>query len=198
MSSRDQQVMSLSERQLAGIEAFNQARQASERAAELAVRSRETRMDASRRLEVIRREHEAVIARTDAQLRASGDLLARSGALRALVAHRHPWFSKKLVELLQRYDVHVVDQLENGAEAIGFVVAEQPDLVLVEDGLTMVPGDEVVREMRHYAPATLITAQVASSDRIGLLLDAGADKVVTRQLRPDEVVSQALALRPRR
>jgi CheY-like chemotaxis protein len=188
----------LDERQLTAIERFNRARRGTQRALMLAAESRETRMDAARRLEVLRREHDALVARAQAQLRASGELLARHSTLRAVVAYRHPWFAQTLTELLQRASIEVVDRVENGADAIGIAIAEQPDLVMVGDSLLMVPGTEVVREVREYCADAVIAARASSGDLVGALLDAGADTVVSHQMRPADVVEQVLAIVRRR
>jgi CheY-like chemotaxis protein len=62
--------------------------------------------------------------------------------------------------------------VDNGADAVGVVAAEQPDLLLVEDRLPMVSGEQVIAGVRTFSPNTLIAAQVAYSDRVGALLDA--------------------------
>jgi CheY-like chemotaxis protein len=180
------------ERRLAAVAAFEADLCTSRKALKLAGSSRETRMDAQRRLDVLERQYAAFVARPSATA-------ARPGTRpRALVAHRHAWFARRLVELLQDHDVEVVGAVDNGAEAIGTAVAEQPDLVLVEDSLLMVPADEVVREIRRFCEGALIAAQVSSRSRVGALLDAGADTVVTRDIRPHDVVGQVLVLLPRR
>lgn len=186
--------ITLAQRQLAAIEAFHRARRAAAEATALAERSREMRMDAARRLEVQRREHEALIARAHEQLRLSGEVLLRPSVVRAVVAHRQPWFTDKVVGCLQQAGVEVVARTDNGADAVGIVVVEQPDLLLVEETLLMVPGEEVVRETRRYCADAVISAQVPSGDRVGRMLDAGASTVSTRQVPPAEVVEQALAL----
>ena len=58
-----------------------------------AASSREARLDAARRLDVVRRQHAAIVARTDASLRASREALA--GQPRAVVVHRNDWFSRR-------------------------------------------------------------------------------------------------------
>lgn len=181
-------------RQLDAIEAFHRARRASEAALERLEKTREVRMDVERRRDVRRREHEALVARAHEQLRMSGELLMRPSVARAVVAYRHPWFTDKVVELLRRAGAEVLAVSDNGAEAIGMAVAEQPDLVLVEESLLMVPSEEVVRETRRYCERTVIGVQVPHSGRIGLMLDAGASTVSTRQVPPHDVVQQALAL----
>jgi CheY-like chemotaxis protein len=190
---------SRTERQRLAIAAFNRARHETESALAGATQSRETHMDAARRLEVLKREHAAITARSRLRARARAEAPGRLEAPTAVVAHRHPWFSEKVVELLRREDVDVVeDHLDNGADAVGVAVAEQPDLVMVEDGLLMMPGEEVVREMRRFCERTLIAARADGPDRRAALLAAGADTVTTRGATPLEAVRQALSLLARR
>lgn len=178
------------------IERFTTARRLAEQAAESAARSREMRMDSARAIEVLRRQHEALVKRADDHLRLSGELLHGTDERRVVVAHRNEWFVGKVSELLAEHGLRVVAHLDNGADAVGVVIAEQPDLVLVEDTLAMVPGEQVVREVRVFCPSTVVAAQVAYSDRVGALLAAGAVSVFTRQVPPKDVVADLARLVP--
>jgi CheY-like chemotaxis protein len=140
------------------------------------------RLDAARRLDVLRRQHEAVVATTDEALRTSRDLL-RSSTTRAVVVHRNPWFTRKLSDALASEGIDVLAQLDNGADAVGMVVAEQPDLLLLEDPLPMMTAEQVVHEVRTYSPHTFVAVQ-ADTGAIGQLLSAGAGSVFTRQITP--------------
>lgn len=60
--------------QVEGVEAWTRAQRSWERAAEAMSLSREMRVDLSRRREARHREHRALVARADEQLRESGDL----------------------------------------------------------------------------------------------------------------------------
>ena len=184
----------LAAQQLQGIDRFNRARRTAAEAAAATTRSRELRMDASRQLEVVRRQHEALISRAHEQLRLSGALLRGSAERRTVLAHRNEWFLEKLARSLAEGGITVVARLDNGADAIGLAVAEQPDLLLVEDSLAMVSGEQVVREVRQYSPDTLIAAQVDHGGRVGAFLDAGAVSVFTRQVTPGEVADGLRAL----
>lgn len=180
--------------QLLAIDRFNTARQTAAQAAAAAGRSRELRMDASRQLEVVRRQHEALISRAHEQLRVSGALLHGTAARRAVLAHRSEWFLDKLAHQLQDAGIGVVARVDNGADAIGLAVAEQPDLLLVEDTLAMVSGEQVVREVRQYSPDTVIAAQVDHGGRVDPFLDAGAASVFTRRVPPGEIATELRAL----
>ena len=180
--------------QLHAIDRFNRARRLREEAAAALARSREMRMDAARSLEVLRREHDAVVQRAHQHLRDTGDLLRGAAERRVVLAHRNTWFAGKVAQVLQDNGLRLVGQVDNGADAIGLVVAEQPDLLLVEDTLAMVPGEEVVRDVRQFSPLTVVTAHVAGADRVGVLMDAGATTVFTRSMPPADVARQLLSL----
>ena len=179
----------LARQQLAAIDRWHEARRASQAAAERAATSRESRMDVARRLAVIRAEHKAIVERTDAQLRSSVELLQRTAPRRAIVVHRNAWFVDKVAADLALRSIDVVARMTNGAEAVGAAVAEQPDLLLVEDSLPMMSGEDVVREVRAFAPATRIAVQVAHDERIAAMLEAGAHTACTRRVPPTDVAA---------
>ena len=180
---RPRSELDLADQQLRAIARFNTARRTAEAAAAAVARSREMRMDAARSLEVLRREHDAVVRRAHEQLRVTGNLL-RGAERRVVLAHRNEWFLGKVALSLQDRGFLVVARLDNGADAVGLAAAGQPDLVLVEDTLAMVPGEQVVREVRRFCPETRVVAQVAYGDRVALLLEAGASAVFTRTVPP--------------
>ena len=178
----------LTGRQRDAVETWNRARLVAEEAAQSRTTSREMRMDVTRRLEVLREQHRAMVERTRKHVDASTQLLAGQAERRAVLVHRNEWFCRKLTVELARRGIAVVETLENGAQGVGVVVAEQPDLLVVEDTLPMVPGEEVVRDTRHFSPSTLVVAQVANDDRIASLIDAGAHAAFTRRIPPADLV----------
>lgn len=191
---RPRSELELAAQQLRAVERFNRARRMREEAAAAAARSREMRMDAARSLDVLRHQHEAVVNRTHEHLRASGQLLRSVAGRRAVLAHRDDWLRRKVARTLEDHGVHVVASTDNGANAVGLIVAEQPDLVLVEDTLSMLAGLEVIRDVRRFSPSTVVTAKAAHGDRVGPLLDAGASAVFTRQVSPADVALSLLRL----
>ena len=186
--------MTLAARQLQAIETFNRNLQQAQAAAAASARTRETRMDAGRRMEVLRRQHEAVVARAHQHLQATGDPLRASSTPRVVLAHRNAWFVDRVAALLADRGLQVVARLDNGADTVGLTLCEQPDLVLVDDTLAMLPGVEVVRELRALCPDTRIVAQCGYGDRVGPLLEAGADAVYTRQVPPADVAAAMVDL----
>lgn len=179
--------LTLASQQLAAVDSWHRARVKQE-AMEAGSRSREARMDLARRMEVLRRQQEAIVRRSEQQLRDSGRLLHNAAPTRAVIVHRNEWFQGKVVDGLTGLGIQVVAQLDNGADAVGTVVAEQPDLLLVEDNIPMQPGPDVIRLARLYSPDTVIAAHVAYDDRVSIMLEAGARAAYTRRIPPLEVV----------
>jgi CheY-like chemotaxis protein len=181
-------------RQLDGLAAWHRARRAAERAGMTDHASREARADHRRRLDVMDAEHRAIVERVEFQLRASVHPLAGECPPRAVLAHRNPWFLTKVSSELLVGDVQIAAAVTDGAQAVGVVVAEQPDLLLVEDPLPMLASADVVRKARSYAPTTLVVAQVAYDERIPVLLDAGAALALSRRVTPAQVALETLEL----
>jgi CheY-like chemotaxis protein len=154
--------------------------------------TREARLDASRRLEVRLREQQALIARTE---REPGDSPMRTSLpTRAVIAHRHAWTRDTLAEQLGAAGMHVLMTCDNGADAVGVSVAEQPHLLVVDALLAMRSGVEVCAESVRLYPHTLVAGYVNDSGAVGPLLDAGACTVFTRRVPPAEAVQNLLAL----
>lgn len=177
--------------QLAGIDRFHALRQSRALAGETATRSRESQLDARRRHEVVRRQQEALIARTTEQLRRSQEL----DRIRpqTLVAHRNAWFVDRVCQRLGLRGSDVVT-LETGADLVGAAAAEQPDLVLLEERLPMMQGVEVLSMLREVAPHARIGVQVFDETALASVLDAGAAAAFTRRVSPQEVADSMLAL----
>ncbi|MEX2292062.1 MAG: response regulator [Mycobacteriales bacterium] len=172
--------------QLQAIDGWNRGRRAAEAAADSEVLTRERRLDVSRRNQARRREHEAVLARAAEQLRTSGGLLGRV-ELRAVLAHRNEWLRTKVASRLAVRGIAVVGEFDDGADAAGTIVVEQPDLVLVEDRLPTLSGLEVLSRVRSFSPRTVVGAQVLEGEGIQQLVDAGAQAVFTRRNPPAEI-----------
>jgi CheY-like chemotaxis protein len=179
--------------QVKAIDAWNRSNRLSGDAAAVTGLTREMRMDLSNRMEARRREQAALVARVDQQLRASADLLSARRPVRAVLAHRNEWLSGKVRSRLQQRGVLVVGVFGDGAEAAGTIVAEQPELVFLEDRLPSLTGGDLVRRVRDFSPLSIIGAQVEDSRGIAPLIDVGAHAVFTRRIPPVEMADQLLA-----
>ena len=181
--------------QVQAIDAWNAARRSAEATAVAAARnSREQRLSSARRLDALRRQQRALLDRTEQHMRDSAHPLQVHMAPRAVLAHRSAWFRSELTRELRAGGVCVVAALENGADAIGSTIAEQPDLLLVEDRLLMVSGADVIRSVSPFARGTIAAAQAGAEWELGALLDAGACAVFSRRLPPAEVAQDLCLL----
>ncbi|MCW2544344.1 MAG: hypothetical protein JWM40_1896 [Frankiales bacterium] len=168
--------------QLAGVTAWRHAVEL-RAAAELAHQgSREGRLEASRRLQALRR--------ADAMVAAWTDRAAQGTGRRAVVAHRQDWVREKLSLSLSDHDIDVLTAVEDGAEALGVTIAAQPELVILESRLPSLLAVDLVRDIRTFAPGTLIAAQVESDQEVASLVDAGARALFGRQVRPTQLAEQ--------
>ncbi len=165
-----------------------------DRAPELGVVSRETRLDPATELKALRATHAAVLARAELQLRHTGDPLWADSSCRAVLAHRDVWWRERVADCLSALGVQVIAKAADGADAVGALVVEQPDLVVVQDLLPLLPGLQVVRQARRYAPTSLIAAHLPDSRQAQTFLTAGADVAFSRRDRPVEVAEQLVAL----
>lgn len=84
--------------------------------------------------------------------------------------------------------------MDNGADAIGVGLCEQPDLILVEDALAMVPGPEVIAQLRALCPATTAVAHCDYPNRVDVLRKAGAHAAHTRRVPAGEVAAAMVEL----
>jgi two-component system response regulator RegX3 len=86
----------------------------------------------------------------------------------------------------------VLGVLDDGAAAVGWAVADQPDLLLLEEMLPTVPGREVVRRVREFSPSTVVAVQVGYADDVRPMLEAGAHLAVPRRVPPAELAATLL------
>lgn len=178
--------------QLAALDAWNATRRRAEQAFADVGTNREASLDARRRADAVRREVTALRARSAEHLRASGDLLRERPRPRALLVHRQSWLSGKVSGALEAGGVSVLGVLDDGAEGVGWAVAEQPDLLLVEAMLPTLTGHEVVRRVRAFSPCTVVAVQVGYEDDVPAMLDAGAHLAVPRRVPPVELAAAML------
>ena len=92
---------------------------------------------------------------------------------------------------------YVVDEADNGQEAILKSARLRPDLVILDLGLPDMDGQEVLKRLREWSQVPVIVLSVRDNDReIVALLDAGADDYLTKPFSVDELLARIrMALR---
>ena len=181
-------------RQVRAIEAWTAAMAQRERLVAGMSMSREERVDAARRLAVLRRVHEAVIDRTRKALAADVTPMTSAGPVTAVLAHRHAWTLDRLAAALRERGVEILLCTDSGAEALGAVVAEQPDVLFTGERLLMLSGRELLSEAGLFAPFTLLAVQAADVAAERDLLGAEAQVVVPHRRQAAEVADLLAAV----
>ena len=179
--------LELMKAQLAAVDAWNLARRAAEAEMGTGTLTREMRLDLSRRMDARRREHAALVARAEQHLREGGGALSAAARRRAVLAHRNAWLRDSVATRLVDLGVEVVGAFDDGADAAGTVVVEQPDLVLVEDRLPTVSGLELVQRIRAFSPSTVVGVQCLDEGGVQRFVSAGAEPVFTRRISPADM-----------
>lgn len=178
-------------RQIQNVDAWIVARRAREQVLSAPGLSRDQRLVATREIEVLGRTHDAIQGRCARGLADSGALMRPPGVT-AVIAHRHAWFVDRLALLLGGYGVTVLECTDNGAEALGAVVVEQPDVLLVGDRLEMMPGHALLAQARLHAGHTLLAAQ--ATDQEQALYESVADAVFLRPHSPGHIADTLMAM----
>jgi hypothetical protein len=179
--------------QVRAVDAWARTSRLNRDAAQVINASRERRLDLSHRMEARRREQAALIARVDLQLHASGQPLAARGPVRAVLGHRNEWLSGKVASRLERHGIVIVGVFGDGADAVGTIVAEQPELVFLQDRLPSLAGSELVLRVREFSPLSVVGAHVEDSRSIPPLAEVGAHAVFTRRTPPDDIADQLVS-----
>ncbi len=152
--------------------------------------SREARMDRDRRRSALRAEKASLIAHARHRLADSEQLLHVPGRVRVVLAHRNDWFRGRVAAALSAAGVDVTDESVDGADAVGAIAAEQPDVALIEELLPTYRGLEVIERLQQAAPATRLAVQVADSSTAEQFQRRGVCAVLTRNMPPAEVAER--------
>ena len=84
-----------------------------------------------------------------------------------------------------------VYEASNGQEAINGVVANHPDIIILDLGLPDFDGIEVTRRLREWSqtPIIILSVREAENDKIAAL-DAGADDYLTKPFGTGELMAR--------
>jgi DNA-binding response OmpR family regulator len=115
--------------------------------------------------------------------------------MRVLVVEDDPAISRFIVRGLTE-EHYLVDLVQDGQSAVDMAAAEEYDVVVLDLMLPELDGFEVCRRLRGNGidtPVIIVTARDAVADRI-TALDAGADDVLVKPFRFDELLARLRAL----
>ena len=110
-----------------------------------------------------------------------------------LVVDDEPQIRRALRNALQEIATRIVEAA-TGAEAIDLAATAQPDLIVLDLGLTDLSGADVCREIRRFAtmPIVVLSARHHEDDKVELL-NLGADDYVTKPFSTVELLARVKA-----
>jgi two-component system KDP operon response regulator KdpE len=84
-----------------------------------------------------------------------------------------------------------VYEASNGEEALNAVLANRPDIIILDLGLPDIDGIEVTRRLREWSqtPIIILSVREAENDKIAAL-DAGADDYLTKPFGTGELMAR--------
>lgn len=90
---------------------------------------------------------------------------------------------------------HQIVTAEDGAAALRRAADQQPDIVVLDLGMPMIDGLEVIAGIRGWSkvPILVVSGRATSGDKVEAL-DAGADDYVTKPFSTDELMARMRAL----
>jgi two-component system KDP operon response regulator KdpE len=86
---------------------------------------------------------------------------------------------------------YAVSEAANGWEALNAVMANRPDIIILDLGLPDMDGVEVTRRLREWSqiPVIVLSVREQESDKISAL-DAGADDYLTKPFSSGELMAR--------
>ena len=115
--------------------------------------------------------------------------------VRVLIADDQRVVRDGLTMLLELTDtVEVIGAAENGAEAVARVIADRPDVVLMDLRMPELDGTEATRRIAERAPGTavVVLTTYADDDSIMPALRAGARGYLTKDASAEEIEAAIL------
>jgi two-component system KDP operon response regulator KdpE len=114
--------------------------------------------------------------------------------MRILVADDDPQLVRALRITLAAHGYEVV-AAPDGAAAVAMAAQTHPDIVLLDLGMPLLDGVQVIQALRGWttAPIIVVSGRTGSADKVEAL-DAGADDYVTKPFQIDELLARLRAL----
>jgi PAS domain S-box-containing protein len=112
------------------------------------------------------------------------EVAAKHGVSRVLLVDDHVMFRQGLRRMLEGYgDVEIVGEVCNGEEAVAFVGAAQPAIVVMDVNMPKVNGIEATRDIKARYPHVIVIGLSVNPDRNtqALMKKAGADVFLSKE-----------------
>jgi two-component system invasion response regulator UvrY len=105
------------------------------------------------------------------------------------IADDHTLFREAAATILSQYGFPVILEATDGLDLLSLLshYAELPDISVLDIDMPVIDGYETARLLRHHYPSIRIVAltQFYDSDKERCILQAGAEKMLTKGSDPD-------------
>ncbi|KQW05684.1 two-component system response regulator [Leifsonia sp. Root4] len=114
--------------------------------------------------------------------------------MKILIADDDPQILRALQITLSAHGYEVI-VARDGREAISLATSQHPELLVVDLGMPVLTGIQVIEAVRGWssAPILVVSGRSDSADKVDAL-DAGADDYVTKPFAVDELLARIRAL----
>ncbi|WP_332647599.1 response regulator transcription factor [Lysinibacillus sp. 54212] len=115
--------------------------------------------------------------------------------MKILIAEDDSRLRKNIVHIIQK-EFHGVDAVDNGQDALEYILFDEYDLVILDWMMPELSGIEVCEEVRKkgYKGGILILTAKDDSSNIIQGLDAGADDYILKPFKMDELLARIRAV----
>lgn len=117
--------------------------------------------------------------------------------IKLLLVEDHHIVRRGLVFFLKtREKFEIIGEAANGEEALTFVQAERPDVVLMDLSMPKMDGIEATKRIKQYDETIkiLMLSSFSEQDYVLPALEAGADGYQLKEVQPDQLVASIVAV----
>jgi len=115
-------------------------------------------------------------------------------AASVLIIEDEPEIRRVLCTTLTQHGYHP-HEASTGREGLAQAAARNPDLILLDLGLSDLDGLEIIRQVRHWVAIPIIVLSARGQETVKVTaLDAGADDYVTKPFGVDELLARMRAV----
>ena len=111
--------------------------------------------------------------------------------IQVLLVDYHPIVRKGTKEMLEPYpDLEVIGEASDGREALAFVSASRPDVILMDVSMPGMNGIEATQAIKKLTPSVAILVLTSYDDDayVFALLEAGAAGYIMKNAREEELI----------
>ena len=116
---------------------------------------------------------------------------ASTRRIQVLLVDDHPIVRKGTKEMLEPYaDLEVMGEASDGREALAFVSASRPDVILMDVSMPGMNGIEATQAIKKLTPSVAILVLTSYDDDayVFALLEAGAAGYIMKNAREEELI----------